>query len=723
MAIERDFDVAFISQLALREKQIQQNYRPLIAVHKWFARRPGTLFRGLLLAEFSDKPLKEAFYETNQFPGLRIADPFMGGGTPLLEANRLGIDVVGCDINPMAHWIVRQEIEHLDLNAYRATAGALLSALDKEVGALYRTTCVYCRHDAPVKYFLWVKTATCRACGKDIDLFPGYVLSEDVRHPNFVHVCPACGALNDRRRGQDLGQCDSCRAPLAGGPAAKGGRCACRSCGHENRYPDPGAGPPKHRLFALEYHCPRCKLRHEGRFFKVPGAEDLAAVAQAQARLDGLRARFIPDDEIPQGDETTRLHRWGYSRYGQMFNARQLVGLELACRWIAQVPDVRVRNALATNLSDLLRYQNMLCRYDETVLKSVDIFSVHGFPVSLIQAESNMLGTSAEAGTPIGSGGWANIIAKFVKAKSYCDHPFEVRQESGRKVTVPIEGEWIGDDPNGRTGVAPRKVELHCGDSASLDIEPNSLDGVFTDPPYFGNVQYAELMDFCYVWLKRLVGGGEPAFAAASTRDKRELTGNDTLGRGLEDFAEGLSRVFRRMAVALKPGRPLVFTYHHNDLEAYAPIAVAVLDAGLDCTAAMPCPAEMSASIHINGTKSSIIDSVFVCRKTSPAAVSELGSAPETLAAAVRRDLDALAEGGREATDGDTLCIINGHLTRQAIGALCLEWDAEVPISDRLAMVKRAFHRLPAPGEIKVMLEDAPRSRLKRKALALFGNT
>jgi hypothetical protein len=63
--IERDFDVSFIADLALREKQIQQNYRPIIAVHKWFARRPGTLFRGLLLSEFIDVPLKESFYRAH----------------------------------------------------------------------------------------------------------------------------------------------------------------------------------------------------------------------------------------------------------------------------------------------------------------------------------------------------------------------------------------------------------------------------------------------------------------------------------------------------------------------------------------------------------------------------------------------------------------------------------------------------------------------------------
>ena len=77
------------------KKQIQQNYRPIIAVHKWFARRPGTLFRGLLLSEFSKEELQEIFYKPNNFSCLHICDPFMGGGTPIIEANRVGCDVTG----------------------------------------------------------------------------------------------------------------------------------------------------------------------------------------------------------------------------------------------------------------------------------------------------------------------------------------------------------------------------------------------------------------------------------------------------------------------------------------------------------------------------------------------------------------------------------------------------------------------------------------------------
>src|SRR6266550_8960207 len=75
--IEDRFQIPFVAQLALREKQIQQNYRPVIAVHKWFARRPGTLFRSLLLSEFCDEELSKAFFSSQNLSNLRIADPFM----------------------------------------------------------------------------------------------------------------------------------------------------------------------------------------------------------------------------------------------------------------------------------------------------------------------------------------------------------------------------------------------------------------------------------------------------------------------------------------------------------------------------------------------------------------------------------------------------------------------------------------------------------------------
>lgn len=702
MPIEKHFDIPFIAALALREKQIQQNYRPIIAVHKWFARRPGTLFRGLILSEYSDRPLREAFYSANDLKGITIADPFMGGGTPLIEANRVGCDVTGYDINPMAYWIVNREIEHLNLNEYRSSAEKLTRDLEKNIGPLYRTKCLECgSEEAHVKYFLWVKEQNCRHCGKEFDLFPGYLLAEDRRHTENILICSICGDLNGVKDRKHPGVCHSCGNRLSLEGPAKRSKCSCPQCKTVNSYPDPSAGPPRHRMFAMEYYCRRCKATHQGRFFKRPDDSDLANYDKAASLLNKIEAQNIPEDGIPHGDETTRLLRWGYRHYREMFNDRQLLGLELSCRAIAQERDERIRNALITNLSDLLRYQNMLCRYDTMALKSLDIFSVHGFPIGLVQCESNFLGIASGGGMSVGSGGWSNIMEKYLKAKSYCDHPFETRHEGTRKIHVPISGEWIGDRRNGNGAAATRGVRIHCQNAAEVKLPQASLDGVFTDPPYFGNVQYAELIDFCYVWLRKLVGEKDPVFHPHSTRNPDELTGNITMERGIAHFTEGLSAVFRNMAYALKPGKPLVFTYHHNKLEAYHPLTVAILDAGLTCTAALPCPAEMGASIHISGTGSSVVDSVLVCRSTGTIPRRWLVDDSEKIAELVQVDLEKLITGGLKPSRGDTLCIIYGHLARLAIWRLRPVWDKEKSVLAKLAVVAAEMEKYATVASIE----------------------
>src|SRR5438128_48867 len=178
MAIETRFDVSFVARLTAEEKQIQQSYRPVIGVHKWFARRPGALFRSLLLSEFTDgAALSKDYFRSHRLDGITVADPFMGGGTTLFEANRLGCNVVGFDINPMAFWIVRQELTRLDRSAFREAAEAVIADVAQEVDSLYSTRCVRCERAVSVKYFLWVKQQRCGECERDLDLFPGYLIA------------------------------------------------------------------------------------------------------------------------------------------------------------------------------------------------------------------------------------------------------------------------------------------------------------------------------------------------------------------------------------------------------------------------------------------------------------------------------------------------------------------------------------------------------------------
>jgi hypothetical protein len=686
--IERHFDIPFVASLALREKQIQQNYRPIIAVHKWFARRPGTLFRALLLSEFVEEPVWQSYYRGHSLVGSRILDPFMGGGTTMVEANRLGCAVTGYDINPMAWWVVRQELGSLDLDEYVREATRLRESLEREVGALYRTRCVRCGDEhARVKYFLWVKSQPCGECGETVDLFPNYLLSEDVRHPKNVFVCGHCGELYETDDRKKPAPCPHCHHAHTRQFTARRNRVNCRHCGSENRYCD--GNLPDHRMFAIEYHCEKCS-GVSGRLFKRPDTADLAKAETAERRLRTTTTQFVPEDAIPHGDETERLHRWGCKRYREMFNARQLLGLEHSCRFIAKVADKSIREALATNLSDLLRYQNMLCRYDAMALKSLDVFSVHGFPVGLIACESNLLGIEHPSrGTPVGSGGWLNMVEKFAKAKRYCDAPFEIRQERGKKEEVRMPGEWIGEQRNGTRPLETREVNLRCGDATEANLKAGEFDAVFTDPPYFGNVQYAELMDFCFVWLRKLAGLPHSEFDGMSTRHANELTGNVSMGRDLTHFTDGLAATFRTSAIALKAGRPLAFTYHHNKLEAYLPVTVAILDSGLVCSGSLPCPAEMGASIHINGTGSSIVDTVFVCRSTGRVPRRWLAATPADLAELVRDNVRQLIAGTVKPTQGDIRCIIFGHLARMAVWTLRHKWQRAESAVAKLAHVRR----------------------------------
>lgn len=221
-------------------------------------------------------------------------------------------------------------------------------------------------------------------------------------------------------------------------------KCACPRCGHINSAPFHLSGAPRHRLFAIEYYNPDITDR-PGRLFKKPDEDDLALFQNAEDRWRQTIAHFVPEDAIPEGDESSRLHRWGYARFRELFNPRQLLGLETSARVITSIGDLRLRRALAANFSDLLRYQNMLCRYDTMALKSLDIFSIHGFPVGYIQAESNLIGIRGPNFLPVGSGGWVNIIGKYSKAKRYCAAPFEVAFNRRKKVMVPLPGEWIGN--------------------------------------------------------------------------------------------------------------------------------------------------------------------------------------------------------------------------------------------------------------------------------------
>ncbi len=109
----------------------------------------------------------------------------------------------------------------------------------------------------PSYIFLWAKMIQCRNCGMEIDLFPGYLVSSNSQHPQNVFLCPTCGQLTETRKRTT--QANALTVAKLIKRSRRRNQCGCQHCKTVNYFPDKSSGPPRHRLFALEYYCPSCK--------------------------------------------------------------------------------------------------------------------------------------------------------------------------------------------------------------------------------------------------------------------------------------------------------------------------------------------------------------------------------------------------------------------------------------------------------------------------------
>jgi len=137
--LEVDFPILPINQIAIIEGNAG---KPIYQMSKWWARRRSSVFRSLLLAasmkapEDSSKAAKavwDVYYANHQKKGslkhLKVADIFMGGGTTVVEGTRLGLQMYGTDLNPVAWLIVKNELAKVN----RAEVLALLDEIQVDL--------------------------------------------------------------------------------------------------------------------------------------------------------------------------------------------------------------------------------------------------------------------------------------------------------------------------------------------------------------------------------------------------------------------------------------------------------------------------------------------------------------------------------------------------------------------------------------------------------------
>ena len=164
---------------------------------------------------------------------------------------------------------------------------------------------------------------------------------------------------------------------------------------------------------------------------------------------------------------------------------------------------------------------------------------------------------------------------------------------------------------------------LRCQSSEDLSFIPDkSVDAVITDPPYFDNLQYSELADFFYVWLRLILKDTYDWFKPEFSGCTSEIVKNDKLGKTVDFFNAGLQRVFVEYHRVLKDDGLLVFTFHHNKIWAWEGIAQLLIDAGFYVSATPIVRSEGKSGFH--SSKGNIrYDCVLICRKRPSSQVEE----------------------------------------------------------------------------------------------------
>jgi putative DNA methylase len=155
-ALEKDFPAAELSRIGVHESWRKEVHRPATSTHKWWAKRLGSIFRGILVAAVTEDAQAAimAYASAARLDGLTVFDPFAGSGTTVVEARKLGARVVGWDINPVATLVQRQAVQRWD-SAELAHAFKLVEECCRtEIDRVHRTE----RGEA-VLYYFWVAVA------------------------------------------------------------------------------------------------------------------------------------------------------------------------------------------------------------------------------------------------------------------------------------------------------------------------------------------------------------------------------------------------------------------------------------------------------------------------------------------------------------------------------------------------------------------------------------
>jgi len=576
-----------------------------------------------------------------------LVDPFCGGGSIPLEAQRLGLPVCASDLNPIAVIKTKAMIEIIPtflnkppINPQSVKEKGLLESkwdgikgltedlryygkwiqreAEKRIGDLYPKITTENKSELSVIAWLWARTVTCPnpACKSTVPLVRSYWLSNKGNHKTWIN--PKTSSVSKEMNFEVVNDKGS---PPEGTMVRKKG-AICPFC---------------NTLLTLDY------IRSEG-IAKRIGIQLMATVTESKKGrayhspdsfsteiIKKVQPSWVPNYELPHNPRYISPPFYGMLEHSDIYTARQLVALNTLCELVTEAQEKIEKDAMAAGLiSDKIRlidggcgataysdaistflafaidrcadFNNSLCTWSPSNEKVMHLFGRQAIPMVWDFSEANIIEGSV--------GGWTtclNYIADCVES-------------------IPI--------------VSKKKGTVAQLDAANTvwDIDNIILS---TDPPYYDNIGYADLSDFFYVWLRKSLGPVYPnLFSTILTPKSQELVAipyrhDGGLVEASEHFESGFIKTFSSLLPKLDKRFPITVFYafkqddsetesgesdNHSPSTAWETMLESLLKSGFQVTSTWPIRASQKWRMVSMGTNALASYVVFSCRPRASSA-------------------------------------------------------------------------------------------------------
>ena len=567
-----------------------------------------------------------------------VIDPMAGGGSIPLEAARLGLAAYANEYNPVACTILEATVD------YPFRFGEKLGQATRKWAKVWEDRCAkrlaafYPKQPfAMVHAYIFARTVPCPETGHPTPLVPDWYLlkpKEDKKTPivaePVVDSKHGTWTVRIRQVGRGPGQL---REPPP--PTYSGGKGVSLFTGRQIPGDYIKAMAQQGNMDSALYAVALKNTRLE---FRPPEPQDLKALKEAEQEFKRLRpawekANVVPTEEIPIGDKTGEPIARGITTWADMFSSRQLLAMGVL---VEELRNLRLEivkaegNDLGEAVLHLLalgcdKFGNHNCnqtRWENTHAVIKGKMDRHDYAFKITFAEM----APCNAGTGLS---WAidNVLEAY---EEICKLPHHENAQP---------------------------VEISLGSASNLpQITDGEITAVVVDPPYADNVQYSELADFFYVWLKRTQGHRRPEwFSTYLCEHDQEAVVNISRYRagGKKSAAEArkeahefyhrlMTDTFKECHRILRDDGVLTVMFTHKKQEAWEALFTSLIKAGFTITATWPVKTESEHSLHQAKQNAAQSTVMLVARKR--AAGAGTGYFDSAMQQAIRQKARATAE-------------------------------------------------------------------------------